>query len=74
LYQFTIFHSQKPTQLLKIPLENLRFCESGVLCLSDFSKMVQFYFDGMSISPFQNWQDAFEYIDKKATKKTAISF
>jgi hypothetical protein len=46
--------------------------KNDALNLSDFSKMVQLHFDGMSISPFGSWQDAFEYIDKKATRKTAV--
>ncbi len=42
------------------------------LNLEDFSKMIQFHFDGVFISSFKNWRDAFEYIDKKADKRTAI--
>ena len=42
------------------------------LNLADFSKTVQLHFDKMFISPFQSWQDAFEYIDRKAVKRTAV--
>ena len=42
------------------------------LNLADFSKTVQLHFDKMFISPFKSWQDAFEYIEKKAVKRTAV--
>ena len=46
--------------------------KNDALNLEDFSKMVQIYFDGMFISSFMSWKDAFEYIEKKADKRTAI--
>lgn len=46
--------------------------KNDALNLEDFSKMIQLHFDGMFISSFKSWKDAFEYIDKKAIKRTAI--
>lgn len=46
--------------------------KNDALNLEDFSKLIQLHFDGMFISPFKGWKDAFEYIDKKADKRTAI--
>ena len=40
--------------------------------LQDFSKMVQMKLDGMYISSFEGWKEAFEYIDKKVDKRTLI--
>lgn len=46
--------------------------KNDALNLEDFSQMVQLHFDGMYISSFKSWKDAFEYVDKKADKRTAI--
>ena len=46
--------------------------KNDALNLQDFSKMVQIKLDGMFISPFPGWRDAFEYIDKKANERTLI--
>lgn len=46
--------------------------KNDALNLEDFSKMIQLHFDGIYISSFSNWNDAFEYIDKRADKRTAI--
>ncbi|MBR4490798.1 ATP-binding protein [bacterium] len=42
------------------------------LNLADFSKTVQLHFDKMFISPFQSWQDAFDYIGRKAVTRTVV--
>lgn len=42
------------------------------LNLLDFSKMLQLKLDGMFISSFESWKDAFEYIDKKANERIVI--
>ena len=46
--------------------------KNDALNLQDFSRMVQLHFDGMFISSFGSWKDAFEYIDRKVVTKTAI--
>ena len=46
--------------------------KNDALNLQDFSKMVQMKFDGMYISAFEGWKEAFEYIDKKTTKRTVV--
>ena len=46
--------------------------KNDALNLEDFSKMIQIHFDGSFIASFKGWKDAFEYIDKKADKRTAI--
>ena len=46
--------------------------KNDALNLEDFSKMIQMHFDGMFIASFSSWKEAFEYIDKKADKRTAI--
>lgn len=46
--------------------------KNDALNLEDFSRMLQLYFDHAFIAPFQSWQDAFDYISKKATDKIAI--
>lgn len=46
--------------------------KNDALNLNDFSKMIQLHFEGMFISSFRSWKDAFEYIDKKADQRTAI--
>ena len=42
------------------------------LNLSDFSRMIQLKLDGMFISPFEGWKEAFEYIDRKVSRRMAI--
>ena len=42
------------------------------LNLQDFSKMLQIKLDGMYISSFESWRDAFEYIDKKVSERITI--
>ncbi len=46
--------------------------KNDALNLEEFSKMIQLHFDGMFISAFKSWKDAFEYIDVKADKRTVI--
>ena len=46
--------------------------KNDALNLQDFSKMVQMKFDGMFISAFAGWKEAFEYINKKANERTLI--
>ena len=46
--------------------------KNDALNLEDFSKMIQFKLDGMFISSFKTWKDAFEYIDRKISKRTLI--
>ncbi len=46
--------------------------KNDALNLRDFSKMVQIKLDGMSISSFEGWKEAFEYIDKKVRERTLI--
>ena len=46
--------------------------KNDALNLMDFSKMAQMKFDGMFISAFAGWKEAFEYIDKKASERTLI--
>ena len=46
--------------------------KNDALNLLDFSKMVQMKLDGMYISAFAGWKDAFEYIDKKVRERTLI--
>ena len=46
--------------------------KNDALNLQDFSKMVQMKLDGMYISSFEGWKEAFEYIDKKVNKRTLI--
>ena len=46
--------------------------KNDALNLEDFSKMIQMHFDGLFIASFSSWKEAFEYIDKKADKRTAI--
>ena len=46
--------------------------KNDALNLEDFSKMIQLKLDGTFISSFKSWKDAFEYIDKKTIKRTAI--
>lgn len=43
------------------------------LNLQDFSRAVQYYFDGQFIAPFGSWEDAFAYItSKSANTKTVL--
>ncbi len=42
------------------------------LNLSDFSRMIQLKLDGLFISPFEGWKEAFEYIDRKVSRRMAI--
>ena len=46
--------------------------KNDALNLRDFSKMVQNKLDGIYISSFEGWKDAFEYIDKKVSERTLI--
>ena len=46
--------------------------KNDTLNLEDFSKMIQLNLDGTFISSFKNWKDAFEYLNKKITKRTAV--
>ena len=46
--------------------------KNDALNLQDFSKMAQMKLDGMFISTFDGWKDAFEYIDRKVTGRTVI--
>ena len=46
--------------------------KNDALNLNDFSRMVQLKLDGMFISPFPGWKEAFEYIDKKADSRIAV--
>ena len=39
--------------------------KNNALNLQDFSKCVQFYFEGMSFTPFSDWEQAFKYIGSK---------
>lgn len=40
--------------------------KNDALNLQDFSKLVQQYFDGAFIASFANWEDAFDYVGRKA--------
>lgn len=40
--------------------------KNDALNLQDFSKLVQYYFDHGYIAPFSNWEDAFDYVGRKA--------
>ncbi len=46
--------------------------KNDALNLEDFSKMIQLKLDGIFISSFKSWKDAFEYLNKKINKRTAI--
>ena len=46
--------------------------KNDALNLQDFSKMIQIRLDGMFISSFEGWKEAFEYIDKKVSERTLI--
>lgn len=46
--------------------------KNDALNLNDFSRMVQLKLDGMFISSFPGWKEAFEYIDKKADHRIAV--
>lgn len=46
--------------------------KNDALNLQDFSKMVQQYFDGAFIAPFQSWGDAFAYVGKKSEQKRTV--
>ena len=46
--------------------------KNDALNLEDFSKLVQIKLDGTFISSFKSWKYAFEYIDKKISKRTLI--
>jgi len=46
--------------------------KNDALNLQDFSKMIQMRLDGMFISSFEGWKEAFEYIDKKVSERTLI--
>lgn len=46
--------------------------KNDALNLLDFSKMIQMRLDGMFISSFEGWKEAFEYIDKKVSERTLI--
>ena len=46
--------------------------KNDTLNLQDFSKMVQMRLDGLFISSFEGWKEAFEYIDKKVNERTLI--
>lgn len=46
--------------------------KNDALNLQDFSKMIQMKLDGMFISSFKGWKEAFEYIDLKVNKRTMI--
>lgn len=46
--------------------------KNDALNLEDFSKVIQYHFDKTFIASFQNWEDAFNYIGSKVTKRTTI--
>lgn len=46
--------------------------KNDALNLSDFSKVVQTFFEGSFISTFQNWEAAFEYITRKASEEKIV--
>ncbi|MCQ2913744.1 MAG: ATP-binding protein [Alphaproteobacteria bacterium] len=46
--------------------------KNDALNLQEFSKLVQIFFEGMFISCFQNWDDAFDYIGRKSDDKTVL--
>ena len=46
--------------------------KNDALNLHDFSQLVQIKYDGAFIASFEGWKDAFEYIDRKTTKRTLI--
>ena len=46
--------------------------KNDALNLYDFSQLVQIKYDGAFIASFEGWKDAFEYIDRKTTKRTLI--
>lgn len=46
--------------------------KNDALNLEDFSKLIQLHFEGSFIAAFKGWKDAFEYIAKKADKRTVI--
>lgn len=46
--------------------------KNDALNLQDFSKMVQIKLEGMFISSFEGWKDAFEYIDVKVSERTMV--
>lgn len=46
--------------------------KNDALNLHDFSQLVQIKYDGVFIASFEGWKDAFEYIDRKTTKRTLI--
>ena len=46
--------------------------KNDALNLQDFSKMVQIKLEGMFISSFSGWKDAFEYIDAKVSERTIV--
>lgn len=46
--------------------------KNDTLNLLDFSKLVQQYFENGFIAPFSNWEDAFDYISRKAADKRIV--
>lgn len=46
--------------------------KNDALNLHDFSKLVQLYFDNGFIAPFSNWEDAFDYVGRKAADKRTV--
>lgn len=46
--------------------------KNDALNLQDFSKLVQNYFEHSYIAPFSNWEDAFDYVGKKAEEKRTV--
>lgn len=46
--------------------------KNDALNLQDFSNMIQLQLDGIYISPFEGWKAAFEYIDKKVSRRTLV--
>lgn len=46
--------------------------KNDALNLLDFSKLIQHHFDHGFIAPFPNWEDAFDYISRKAAEKRTV--
>lgn len=46
--------------------------KNDALNLSDFSRVVQTFFEGGFISAFQNWESAFAYITRKASEEKVV--
>ncbi len=42
------------------------------LNLQDFSRTIQYHFEGQYMSPFLSWQDAFTYVTRKTTDEKTI--